>query len=433
MGSVRIILGVMTLDMDRKEARFRAERALLVGVELAGMTELDSDLSELESLAESAGAIVVGSCSQRRRMPSPSMFVGTGKAEEIKELADELEADVVIFDDDLSPAQLRNLEKVSDRRVLDRSELIMDIFASRARTSQAKLQVELAQLEYALPRLRRMWSHLSRIEGGIGTRGPGEKQLETDRRLIQSRITELKDRLMKIRRRRERQVESRGNAFTVSLVGYTNVGKSTLLNRVTEGGAVVADRLFMTLDTCSREWDLGDGLKTILSDTVGFIRKLPHHLISSFHATLEEARHADLLLHVIDASHPNLTEQVEAVDRVMKDLGVGDRPCIQVLNKVDQLPDGEHLDDLLTRYPETIPVSAQTGKGLGELKEAVRSRVLERYVQAEFLVEPGNGKLFSFLHNRGVITASSTEEDGKAFFRVMLSPADLAAANRLVG
>lgn len=419
------------MDINRLHVKFRRERAVLVGLETQELDAQRVTLDELGRLAESAGAEVVGELEQRRPRPDPGYYVGRGKAEEISELAEELEADVLLFDNDLSPGQIRKLEELSKRRVIDRSELIMDIFASRARTRQAKLQVELAQLEYALPRLRRMWTHLSRIEGGIGTRGPGEKQLETDRRIIQERISELKARLKEIGERRRRQVESRGTTFTLSLVGYTNVGKSSLLNRLTTGGAVVADRLFMTLDTKTRLWDLGSPLRVLVSDTVGFIRKLPHHLISSFHATLEEARDADLLLHVIDASHPDALDQVESVNRVLDQIGAGDRPTIRVLNKVDRLEDREVLAEIASRFSETVAVSAKSGVGIDELTDRVREQVLSGYEEAHFDVEPANGRLRSFLHERGVLLESSTRENGEWNVRVLLNPADLGAARRL--
>jgi len=256
----------------------------------------------------------------------PSHYIGKGKVSQLAELCKDKEIDVVICDDDLAPAQVSNLEKIIDTKVIDRSELILDIFAARAKTAQAKLQVELAQLEYTRPRLKRMWSHLSRIEGGIGTRGPGEKQLEVDKRLVSKRVLTLKKRLAQVTDRRKRQAKSRKEHTTVSLVGYTNSGKSTLMNRLTEAGVLVEDKLFATLDTKTSICDLGNGRKVILSDTVGFIRKLPHHLISSFEATLEEVIWADFLLHVVDVSSPDVIEQVKAANNVLKELDCSKKP-----------------------------------------------------------------------------------------------------------
>ena len=281
-----------------------SEAAVLVGVLLNGRSTEEHPLEELEGLATTAGARVVGSLTQKREAPDVTTYLGSGKVEELQRLAAAADADVVIFDNDLAPSQTRNLEKTIGVKVLDRTELILDIFASRAQTHEVRLAVELAQLQYSLPRLKRMWTHLSRIKGGIGMRGPGEKQLEVDRRLVEKRIHDLSNELSTIQRRKERQVAARNDRMTVSLVGYTNAGKSTLMNALTEADVLADDKLFATLDTRTRRWQLPGWGPVLLSDTVGFIRDLPHHLIASFKATLEEARQADLLLHVADASSP---------------------------------------------------------------------------------------------------------------------------------
>ena len=351
------------------------ERAILVKVLLSrGDLRGDEDpLSELRRLTESAGGLVVGSIIQRRHGIDGSLYVGHGKAEEIQRLALARQAETVIFDNDLSPAQVRNLEKVIQAKVLDRSELILDIFATRARTAEARLQVELAQLEYTYPRLQRMWTHLSRLaQGGIGLRGPGETQLETDRRIVRDRIADLRRQIRDIERRRERQVRSRAGKFTVGLVGYTNAGKSSLLNALTGEQAYVADKLFATLDTRTRAWTLPYGLRVLLSDTVGFIRDLPHHLVTSFRATLEEARHADLLLHVVDLSAADAAGQIEAVNAVLAEIGCAEKPALIVFNKVDLLPAEDHrLNVLLHHHPDSVTVSALRGTGLDALRERV--------------------------------------------------------------
>ena len=292
-------------------------------------------LEELSGLAETAGASVVAGVIQRRDHPDQTTYLGKGKISELKGLVDLHDADMVVFDNDLSPSQTRNLEKVLEVKVLDRSELILDIFANNARTYESRLAVELAQLEYSLPRLKRMWTHLSRQTMGVGMRGPGEKQLEVDRRLAEKRIHELKDELSKIERRKEREVASR-DSMSVSIVGYTNAGKSTLMNALTNANVEAVDKLFATLDTRTRRWMLPGWGPVLLSDTVGFIRDLPHRLIASFRATLAEARQADLLLHVADASNDAVLDQISSVYKVLKELGIDEKDTLLVLNKIDQ-------------------------------------------------------------------------------------------------
>jgi GTPase len=388
----------VTLDNTRDELTVHLERAFLVSVSLPERPWVGSDpLDELRGLADTAGANVVGGLCQKRLNINPKSYIGKGKLEELQQQVEASDADVVIFDNDLSPGQIRNLEKATGVKVLDRSELILDIFATRARSLEAKLQVELAQLEYALPRLRKMWTHLSRIEGGIGTRGPGETQLEEDRRLVDARIRDLKHRLVEVQARKEREVRSRREEYTVSLVGYTNAGKSTLMNRLTGASVYVEDKLFSTLDTRTRQWHLKDWGRVLLSDTVGFIRELPHHLIASFKATLEEARQARLLLHVVDASNEHAEEQIKAVIAVLKELRCADKPTLLVLNKIDRVSDTSLVQVLQSHHPRAVAISAATGQGLNELQDAVIEMLSADFVDATVNIDAGNGKVLAYL------------------------------------
>lgn len=416
----------------REALSVAAERALLVGVLTNGTMLVDDPLEELAELARSAGAEVVSRVIQKRRAFDAATCVGKGKLEEIRQRADAYEADVVIFDNDLSPSQIREIEKAVGRKVLDRSELILDIFASRARTAEARLQVELAQLEYTAPRLRGMWSHLERIAGaggatgvgavgGIGTRGPGERQIEIDRRLVEKRITLLKRKIAEIDRRRVREVKARKQYFTVSLVGYTNAGKSTLMNALTGAGAKADDRLFMTLDTLTRRWDLGGGRCALLSDTVGFIRDLPHHLVASFRATLEEAIHADLLLHVVDASSNESDEQVAAVEHTLGAIGAGGRPTLLVMNKIDRVDDETVLPMLQRQHSEAVFISAQHGDGLESLRAAVDDCMQGEQRRITLSLPAGDGKAMSFLE-RFADVLSRRYEDGRVTVDVRIPP-----------
>src|SRR5689334_913394 len=335
---------------------------------------------------------------QKRQEINPASYIGKGKLQELQEQVQAAEVDVVVFDNDLSPGQVRNLEKATSIKVIDRSELILDIFATRARTPEAKLQVELAQLEYALPRLRKMWTHLGRIEGGIGLRGPGETQLEEDRRLVDARIRDLKSRLVEVHARRQREVQSRREEHTVSLVGYTNAGKSTLMNALTGAGVLAEDKLFSTLDTRTRQWHIKDWGRVLLSDTVGFIRDLPHHLVASFKATLEEARQAKLLLHVVDASNPQAEMQIQAVNAVLKELGCDQKPTILVLNKIDRVEDRSVLQVLRAHHPKAVEVSGLTGEGIESLEEAAMAALAAEFAEAEAGTDEGNGKGLALLN-----------------------------------
>ncbi len=345
-----------------------AERAALVGVVLSGnetwMTE--DSLEELALLADTAGATVVERFIQVRRKPDPATFIGRGKVGDIA--ARNGRFDLVIFDDDLSPAQAATLESLIGKRVVDRSGLILDIFARRARTREARTQVELAQLQYLLPRLTGQWKHLERQAGGIGLRGPGETQLETDRRLVNKRIARLKHELEKIEKRRDTQRKRRQKLFKAALVGYTNAGKSTLLNALTDAGVFVEDRLFATLDATVRAMPDSGGDPVLLIDTVGFIRKLPHHLVASFKSTLEETVRADLLLHVVDLSHPHFPDQMAQVDKTLSELGLQNHPRILVFNKADKIPSPDYVKALKRDYPQAEFISALKGIRIEALK-----------------------------------------------------------------
>jgi len=386
------------IETNRIERLGRSERAILVGVILPRHEEISDDpLDELRGLAETAGLQVVATMLQKRHQIDIATYIGSGKVEELKALVLAHEADVVVFDNDLGPAQTRNLEKHLEVKVVDRTEVILDIFATHARTHEAHLQVELAQLEYAMPRLKRMWTHLSRYKGGIGVRGPGEKQLEEDRRLVAHRIQELKGKLAKIQARKEREVASRDDVPTISLVGYTNAGKSTLMNALTEAGVLVENKLFATLDTRTRRWRFRGGGGALLSDTVGFIRNLPHALVASFRATLEEARQADLLLHVVDASSPDAESQIQAVKAVLQELGLEDHPILLVLNKTDRVPDRSYLDVLRAHHAESVAISAARKQGLDGLEAAVREALRDRELEAEVETGVANGRVLAYL------------------------------------
>ena len=380
-----------------------SERAVLVGVLLREPADVERPLGELAGLAETAGAIVTAELTQRRDAPDQTTYLGKGKVTEVAALVQRYDADMVIFDNDLSPAQTRNLERELKVKVLDRSEVILDIFAARARTYEARLAVELAQLEYSLPRLKRMWTHLSRLKMGIGMRGPGEKQLEVDRRLVEKRIHDLKQELSDIHSRRERQVAARHEHLTVSLVGYTNAGKSTLLNALTGADVLAEDKLFATLDTRTRRWRLPGWGPVLVSDTVGFIRDLPHRLIASFKATLEETRQADLLLHVADASSPLVDAQIAAVRDVLQELNVDEKDTLLVLNKIDAIADAATQRAVLTRYPHAICISARTGAGLPLLARTVSETLGRGFRDIDVETDPGNGRLLAWLGAHGEV------------------------------
>ncbi len=353
----------------------RRERAILAGRANSRVQPNGDNLTELRLLAETAGAEVLGEVLQRRGSVRSSTFLSKGKIDEVRTLSEERNASLLLLDDDLSPAQSRNLEEDLNLRVVDRSGLILDIFARRARTREARLQVELAQLEYVLPRLTRMWEHLSRLGGGIGTRGPGETQLEVDRRRIRERIAKLKRELEGVVRERRVQRRGRRGCYKASLVGYTNAGKSTLFNSLTRARVFVEDQLFATLDPTTRVFAANGATRALLTDTVGFIRKLPPHLVASFRATLEEVTEADLLLHVIDAAEPDLELHISSVESVLDAIGALGRPRLLVFNKVDSLEDDVAILGLRARYPGAVFVSALKREGISELREEAMRRL----------------------------------------------------------
>ncbi len=401
------------------------ERAVLVGLVVWPSTRevAEDHLNELEFLADTAGADTVHKVLQGLPKKDSGWFIGKGKVEEIAEFIEEGDVSLVIVDDDLSPIQVRNLEKAFNRKVIDRSGLILDIFASRARSSEARTQVELAQLLYLMPRLTRMWTHLSKQYGGIGTKGPGETQIETDRRIIKTRVAHLRSKLAKIETQGETQRKGRSEMFRASLVGYTNAGKSTLMNEFVGADTVHAeDRLFATLDTTVRSVELNSGKNILLSDTVGFIRKLPSHLVASFRSTLAEARESDLLLHVVDVAAPAVEEQIAVVEQTLKDIGAGDIPTLMVFNKVDQLePGNEKLRDLMDRYPDGVAISAMTGLGVHALHEHIADLVEETYSERLIRVPMTEWHHIAKLHDH--VEALETHFDNEyGYFRFRYSP-----------
>lgn len=409
-----------------------AELTILVGVELdgePGLLSLDDSLAELSLLAKTAGLRVVGSLTQRLDSPNPATFIGTGKLEELHTLVLESGSSVVVFDEELSPRQQREIERVlgQEIKVIDRTALILDIFASHARTREGSVQVELAQYEYRLPRLTRAWTHLARQaggragggSGGVGVRGPGETQLEVDRREISRRISFLKDQLEEIRKQRglHRRQRRQSGTPVVSLVGYTNAGKSTLLNALSSANVVAADQLFATLDPTTRRMELPSGHTIMLTDTVGFIQKLPTMLVAAFRATLEEVTEAKVLLHVVDLSHDNMDEQVGAVEEVLEELSAGDKTVITALNKVDRIDfdDPEEVarvEDALDAYPNAVAVSAQTGQGLDDLRTMIDEVLYAQMAPVDVLIPYTHGELVSFFHQYGFVESEDHTADG---------------------
>jgi GTP-binding protein HflX len=412
-------------QMAREQLKVAAERTVLVHVRLPGEYVDESDpFGELAALAETAGAIVVGRLQQKRDKPSGKTYLGKGKVRELAELVRMTDATLVVFDNDLSPAQIRGLEEVLECKIIDRSELILDIFANRAATHTAKLQVEIAQLEYTYPRLRAMWDHLGQIVGGapvgIGTRGPGETQIEIDRRLVKQRLRQLKLELAEIQARRTREVQQRNlDHYTIGLVGYTNAGKSTLFNRLTAGGAFAHRKLFATLSARVERWELGGGNATLLSDTVGFIRDLPHHLVASFRCTLEETVFSQLLIIVVDAADPNAEMQLETVLNTLDGIGATTQPRIVVLNKLDLLADADDVLIWLNRHPETLPISAVRGDGLEELTRMARDHMLGGTRQVLLSTPMRDGRTISFLEKRTDVLAREYDGDQVRFTTVI--------------
>lgn len=401
----------------REDMNVVAERAILVAVTLKGeRMPLDERFAELCALTESAGGDVVGHLTQRRRLPSGRTYVGSGKVKQLRDLADSTNATIIIFDHDLTPSQIRNLELAIERKIIDRSELILDIFSSRAATTEAKLQVEIAQLEYTYPRLRAMWDHLGQVTGGapvgIGTRGPGEQQIEIDRRLVQRRLKQLRRELDEIQQRSVREVAKRNSDhFTVGLVGYTNAGKSTLFNSLTAGGARAHDQLFETLSTRIERWELGGGTGVMLSDTVGFIRRLPHHLIASFRSTLEETVHCQLLLIVIDASDPNALSQLETVQETLSKIGANTQPRLLVVNKIDRFQDQSERLVWVSNCPEAVQISAVTADGIESLTNEVHAIFIGPVKEVVISLPTKSSKAIDFIEKRTEVLEREWKDD----------------------
>jgi GTPase len=380
----------------------KQERALLIGLEQNGVSKWDlhDSMEELRELASSAGAEVVDTVTQKLEKPTAPYYIGKGKAELIKESFQDRHVTSVIFDNELSPAQGRNLENLFSRKVLDRTQLILDIFAQRARSREGRLQIELAQLQYLLPRLTRMWTHLSRQTGGIGTRGPGETQLEVDRRRVQERIARLERELEGVRKVRhvQRQGRKRHQWPVAAVVGYTNAGKSTLLNLLTGADVVAVNKLFATLDPTTRSFTLPNKQRVLLTDTVGFLRKLPHTLIESFKATLEEVSEADLLIHVVDLSHPRIDENIEAVHTVLKELNAFGKDTLLVFNKVDAVESAQHIEVYLKKFPGSVAISARTGLGVNELVAALQEELASWRLRSQFRIPLTESGLIAEVH-----------------------------------
>ncbi len=403
-------------QVNREQLKVAAEKAVLVGVHLSGQyIDAEDPFRELRSLAKTAGATVVGELLQRREKPRGRTYLGKGKIEELTELIRMTRATLVIFDNDLTPTQIKHIEEETECKIVDRSELILDIFANRAATYAAKLQVEIAQLEYTYPRLRAMWSHLERIVGGsptgIGTRGPGEQQLEIDRRLVQRRLSKLKRELADVQSRKSREVANRRHDhFTVGLVGYTNAGKSTLFNRLSEGGGAYAhDKLFATLSTRIEKWKLPRGNEVLLSDTVGFIRDLPHHLVASFRSTLEETIYSDLLIVVVDVADPNAAMQLNTVRKTLDEIGADQQPRIIALNKIDRIEEPHLLKQWRDQYPDAVEISAATGKGTDVLGTMTLEQMLGGVREVAITTPLNDTRTVDFIERKAEVLNRSYE------------------------
>ena len=389
------------------------ERAILAALDTRQTSRdiVEEHLSELEELALTAGAETVMKLIQDRSVRDSAFYIGKGKAEELAYLVEQNEIDLVIFDDDLSPVQVRNLEKLINKKIIDRSGLILDIFASRAKTNEAKTQVELAQLQYMLPRLTRAWTHLSKQYGGIGTKGPGETQIETDRRIIRNRISHLKEKLKKIERQRDTQSRQRKDLIRITLVGYTNAGKSTLFNLLTNADVFAEDKLFATLDSTTRILDFDKTEKLLISDTVGFIRKLPANLVASFKSTLNEVRYADIILHLVDITHPYYEDQIAVVDQTLKELESDKKMQIKVFNKVDALMDKNRISYIRNKYPDSIIISAQRGINISQLKQKLTEITESAYVEGIIDLGLNESKKAARIHTLAEVLSTEYDED----------------------
>ncbi len=389
-----------------------AEKAILVALNTKNISKelVEEHLTELEELALTAGAETIIKITQDKNSVDSAYYIGKGKAEEISNLAESNDINLVIFDDDLSPVQVRNLENLINRKIIDRSGLILDIFASRAKSKEAKTQVELAQLQYLLPRLTRAWTHLSKQFGGIGTKGPGETQIETDRRIIRTRISHLKEKLEKIELQRETQSKGRKDFIRISLVGYTNAGKSTLFNLITKSGVLAEDKLFATLDSTTRSLDIGINQKLLLSDTVGFIRKLPPNLVASFKSTLNEVREADIILHVIDLSHSYFEDHIKVVEQTLKDIGADKQSILKIFNKIDAVDDKSRISYVRNKYKDSVIISAERGINITKFKEKLSHIIDETYVEEEIVLDLADSKTAAKIHTLAEVISTNYDE-----------------------
>ena len=410
------------------------ERTMLVAINLKGVSKhlVDEHISELEELADTAGADTIFKIIQSRNRFDPAYYIGKGKAEELAQLVELNDIELVAFDDDLTSVQVRNLERLFNRKIIDRSGLILDIFALRAKTKEAKTQVELAQLQYLLPRLTRAWTHLSKQYGGIGTKGPGETQIETDRRIIRTRISHLKEKLKKIELQRSTQSSNRKNYVRVSLAGYTNAGKSTLFNLLTKSDVFAEDKLFATLDSTTRALDLNSVQKLLISDTVGFIRKLPPHLVASFKSTLNEVRDADIILHVIDMSHHFYEDHLKIVDDTLKEFGSKDKIEIKVFNKVDAVKDKSKIEFIRNTYKNSVIISAQKGINILKLNEMLIDKAERSFVEDEISIAIEKTKLVSQIHSLAEVI-STKYNNGSVVMNIRTSKENKERIKKLLG
>ncbi len=409
------------------------ERAILVAVRTPDISKekVEEHLDELELLAETAGADTIFKILQDRARVDSAFFIGKGKVEEIGQLIETNDINLVIFDDDLTATQVRNLEKLLSRKIVDRSGLILDIFASHAKTNEAKTQVELAQLQYMLPRLTRAWTHLSKQYGGIGTKGPGETQIETDRRLVRTRISKLKEKLIEIDARQQTKSSNRKNFIKASIVGYTNAGKSTLINLLTNADVLAENKLFATLDSTTRALDLDKNKQVLISDTVGFIRKLPHNLVASFKSTLNVVRDADVILHVIDCTHPFFEDHIKVVEDTLNELDALKKVQVKIFNKVDAIEHHEMLDYIKNKYPDAILISAMKGMNIGKLKDYLLEVYEENFAEHDLELNFNQSKIVSQIHTLTDVTSISYDED-KIRIRFRTSSKNLSMIKKMI-
>lgn len=401
------------IDKKTNDFELKTERCILIGIVLPNQSkwEVIDHIDELKALAETSGAEIVDSFIQNRVKPDPAYFIGKGKLEELSLFIEMQVIDLVIFDDELSPAQNKNIENILKVKVIDRATLILDIFADHAKTNEAKVQVELAQLNYLLPRLTRQWQHLSRQIGGIGTKGPGETQLETDRRLVRTRISNLKRQLERISHQKKTQRQQRETMFRVALIGYTNAGKSTIMHALTNADVLIENKLFATLDTVVRRLELNSRTEILLSDTVGFIRKLPHHLIASFRTTLAEALEADLLLHIVDITHPAFKDHIEIVNEILEDMNLYKTNILLVFNKVDALKNRGLLEQLRYEYPNVLYISGRRHIGINSLKKRLLEILENQYETEHFQLRHDSGIPVHQFHNLGIVLDERFDEE----------------------